>query len=238
MVKESSSHNLYERILGLQFSSRMSYFKTRIFVCFLLLITFAIIIFASESPSISWLQKIAGRIDYIQVCSLLSAFNMSNHPQSLSPGLHAAAAALVDKNPGKIELLLKASLLDKQFTPYESRGRSLTKSTFWVVLSCTDDPMYAFSLPMVSLAWLKIAGARPLVFLIGSGFQPGNSEHPKNSWIPLMIQTLQELFIEFVVLDSHGVTPTTFAQVSRLFGIKLQVGNQVAQKCAAEQPTL
>ena len=223
MMGRFTIRSICKRIRGMQFSPYMPYFKTRIFIFLLLFQTMAIILFALAMPSVSWLRHFTGRIDYVKVCSLLSAFKLSNHPHSLSPGLHAAAAELVDKNPGKIEMMLKASLLDKQLTPHESRGRSLTTGTFWVILSCTDDPIYAFSIPMVSLAWSKIAGARPLVLLVGSRFTPGNAVQPKYAWIPLMLQTLNELSIEFVVLDSRDITPATFAQVSRLFCMKMQV---------------
>jgi hypothetical protein len=216
MVQGSFVHRLQERIHGVQFSACMPKFKPRIFTCSVLLIVISSTYFVSELSSIFWQRHIVCRTDYVKVCNLLSAFNLSNHPQSLSPALHAAAAELIDKSTGKIELLLKASLLDKQLTPHESRGRSLTKGTFWVILSCSDDPKYAFSLPMVSLAWSKIAGARPLVLLVGSGFQPGYSLQPQYSWIPLMMQTLKELDIDFQVLQSNGVTPTTFAQVTQI----------------------
>jgi hypothetical protein len=54
----------------------------------------------------------------------------------------------------------------------------------------------------VALAWLKIVGARPLVLLIGAEFRIDYARTSQNSWIPLLLQTLQDFAIESVVLDS------------------------------------
>jgi hypothetical protein len=55
--------------------------------------------------------------------------------KTLSEALQAAAAELSGQNPCSIQLLRKASEIDRRLTPRESRGRVLTEGTFWVVLS-------------------------------------------------------------------------------------------------------
>jgi len=212
----------YERIHGFhcfQFPPRVNAFEKRTFFLLLFITTIGVIVIASRQSALN----VAGRIDYAKMCSLLYAFNVSNRPQSLSPALHAAAAELANSNPGKIEMLHSASQHDKQLTPRENRGRTLTSGTFWVILSCNDDPVYAFSIPIVSLAWSTVAGARPLVLLVGPGYHPDNSQIPRYSWVTVFMATMKELSIDFIVLNSHGVSPITFSQVSRLFGMKLQV---------------
>jgi hypothetical protein len=143
--------------------------------------------------------------------------------KTLSQALQAAATELSGQNPGSIQLLKKASEIDRRLTPRESRGRVLTEGTFWAVLSCNNDPMYAFSIPIVALAWSKIVRARPLVLLIGAEFRIDFARTSQNSWIPLFLQTLQDFSIESVVLDSEDFASKHFSQVSRLFAFKLQV---------------
>lgn len=206
-------------LINLRNQLLFSAFEKRACVVLLLITTISLIAFASRQLALN----VAGRIDYAKICSLLYAFNVSNRPQSLSPALHAAAAELANSNPGKIEMLHSASLHDKQLTPRENRGRALTSGTFWAILSCNDDPVYAFSIPIVSLAWATVAGARPLVLLVGPGYHPNNSSTPRYAWVSVFIATLTELSIDFIVLDSHGISPVTFSQVSRLFRMKLQV---------------
>lgn len=214
---------MYEKKRSLCISSRGMSLKLTFSMLFVFLAAVIAIVFASTVFSATGWSRNFSRVNYAKICSLLRAFNLSNHPQSLSPGLHAAAAELVDQNPGKMELLQKAIIHDEQFTPRESRGRSLTAGTFWVILSCNDDPIYAFSIPIVSLAWARIAGARPLVLLVGSGFHSNNAHLTKFMWVDLLLNTLKDLGIDFIVLDSRGISPVTFSQVSRLFGMKLQV---------------
>jgi hypothetical protein len=141
---------------------------------------------------------------------------------SLAPAIQAAASEL-GQNPNLHNLLTRASQIDQRLTPPESRGRELTQGSFWVILACNDDPMYAFSLPIVALAWSKVVHARPLVLLIGSEFRLDASRSSRNSWIPLFLQTLQEFSIESVVLDTGNFSSKHYAQISRLFAFKLQV---------------
>jgi hypothetical protein len=142
--------------------------------------------------------------------------------QSLAPAIQAAASEL-GQNPNLFNLLARASEIDKRLTPPESRGRALTPSSFWVILSCNYDPMYAFSLPIVALAWSKVVHARPLVLLIGTEFRPDATRSLENSWIPLFLQTLQEFSIESVVLDPTTCSSKNFAQIARLYAFKMQV---------------
>jgi hypothetical protein len=213
-------NRIYDRMCDVQcfqFPYRANSFNQRAFCLFLFTTTIGVIFMVSQ------LSARISSINYVKVCSLLNAFNMSNHPKSLSPALLAAAAELSNSKPGKMEMLHSTSKHDKQLTPRSDRGRLLTSGTFWVILSCNDDPVYAFSIPVVSLAWVTVAGARPLVLLTGPGYHPNNSHVPRYSWIKVFVATLNELKIEFIVLDSHSASPVTFSQVSRLFGMKLQV---------------
>ena len=158
-----------------------------------------------------------------KIPSLHSTPPLSIPSQSLAPAIQAAALELSGIKINLLDLVARASDIDKRLTPPESRGRALTPGSFWVILACNYDPMYAFSLPIVALAWSKVVHARPLVLLIGTEFRPDATRSLENSWIPLFLQTLQEFSIESVVLDPTTCSSKNFAQIARLFAFKLQV---------------
>jgi hypothetical protein len=85
------------------------------------------------------------------------------------------------------------------------------------MISSDASSLYSFPLPFVARAWSSIVGAKPLLILVGSEFQPGS----KVAWIRVLLKYLKLFGIDFIAIDPRPASAPTFSQLVRLFAFKL-----------------